>query len=101
VTHKHLHPWMTCLFVSPQHRRKGVGHKLIEHLTAMAGSVLFSKPQEQPQHIYLWTETHRAMYEKMGWVFLEKADANFIMKLLLTAPDHNHSLPFDQKQIDV
>ena len=35
-SHTHLRPWVSCLWVAPHHRRRGLGRRLMEHAVRLA-----------------------------------------------------------------
>lgn len=62
-----LTPWMACLFVVPEHRRKGVGGLLVRcvHLAAHAQGV---------PRVFLWAESNAScvgLYKRHGWTVRE------------------------------
>lgn len=60
-----LYPWMACLYVKEEFRHYGIGTLLQNKVMEVAKQLGYS-------HIYLITN-HDNLYEKNGWLFLEKA----------------------------
>jgi N-acetylglutamate synthase-like GNAT family acetyltransferase len=60
-----LFPWLSCLYVSEDFRRKRIGNELITFVINKAKKMGFSK-------LYLMTK-HTGLYEKRGWTFMEEA----------------------------
>lgn len=58
-----LGPWLSCLFVLPKYRSKGIGQALQAALLQTAKKAGFKK-------VYLMTDL-KGYYEKAGWKFLE------------------------------
>jgi len=68
-TRKQWVPWLAALYVHvyPAHRSRGVASILIQHATRAA----------QMMHIprlYLYTQTARGLYERLGWRLIEETD---------------------------
>ncbi len=59
LSHSHLNPWLTCLYVVPMHRGKGYGRRLMEHAIK----------QTQIDRLYLWCyeQSMLTWYVKYGW----------------------------------
>lgn len=57
---EHLSPWIASVFVSPEHRGKGVGKALVQRALSDAQS-LGASP------VYLFTAGQAEFYEQMGW----------------------------------
>jgi predicted N-acetyltransferase YhbS len=62
-SHRELSPWLAGTLVHPSHRRKGVGRKLVRHVVERAAEF-------GVRTLYLYTETARPFYEKLGWSHL-------------------------------
>jgi predicted N-acetyltransferase YhbS len=64
-TRKDLKPWLASFFVSEEHRRKGIGEKLV--------SKLLEKVKEMGyDSIYLRTEHTSEYYKKRNWKFISQ-----------------------------
>lgn len=60
-----LTPWLASVFVSPEHREKGIGKKLVLHV------------MQQAKHngimtLYLFTPDKALFYENLGWEIINK-----------------------------
>jgi predicted N-acetyltransferase YhbS len=65
-THPHFFPWLAGVFVSPAHRRRGVGRALSEHVTREARLLGFST-------LYLYTPSAEGFYARFDWSAVERA----------------------------
>jgi GNAT superfamily N-acetyltransferase len=59
-THMDLMPWLAGLYVKPSMRGKGIGSALTQH-------AVYSAARMGVNCLYLYTESARDMYEKLGW----------------------------------
>lgn len=60
-----LHPWLAGLFVWPEHRRNGIGTRLVRSLEAHAADLGFRR-------LYLYTESAESFYLRLGWETIER-----------------------------
>jgi GNAT superfamily N-acetyltransferase len=58
---KDLSPWISGVFVVPEHRGKGVGGLLVKRLEQIAGDFGFKK-------LYLYTFDKERFYTNLGWI---------------------------------
>jgi|GEM_PF-2667731 len=58
-------PWLDFVFVSEEHRGKGIAKMLVEAVCRYAKGQGFSK-------LYLLTASHAALYQKLGFTFLSE-----------------------------
>lgn len=71
VSHSHLSPWLSALYVLPQYRRRGIAESLIHTVTSYAH-------EQGNSQLYLFAD-HRNLfylsgyYSARGWSFCEKA----------------------------
>ena len=63
-------PWLGTLFVNPEHRKKQVGERLVEHVKQ------FAKAQGH-EYLYLRTEQASEYYKRLGWELVETTKDNF------------------------
>ena len=63
--HDHLTPWLSGVFVLPEYQRRGVGTALCRHVEACAVQMGYRK-------LYLFTLDQQALYERLGWLHLDK-----------------------------
>ncbi len=66
ITHVHLSPWLSSVYVSPDHRKQGVGSALVQHVVQQAASIGIAK-------VYLFTPNSEALYARLGWSLVEYA----------------------------
>lgn len=64
-THMEYSPWLASVFVPPDHRRRGVGSKLVSHTMAVARD-------NNLDTLYLFTPNRESFYRRLGWSTLEK-----------------------------
>lgn len=67
ITHPHLSPWLSSVYVSPDHRNKGVGSALVLHVVDQAMSLGIPR-------VYLFTPNSEALYARLGWKVVERAE---------------------------
>jgi GNAT superfamily N-acetyltransferase len=61
----HLTPWLSGVFVLPEHQRRGIGTALCRHVEAFAETIAHKT-------LYLFTLDQQTLYKRMGWRYLEK-----------------------------
>jgi GNAT superfamily N-acetyltransferase len=66
---EHLGPWLASLFVPPEHRRLGIGTRLVTHVMTTARRLSIER-------LHLFTADRVAWYESLGWIVLTTARAN-------------------------
>jgi predicted N-acetyltransferase YhbS len=69
LTHKHLTPWLSSVFVPPEQRGKGIASKLSLAAIAEAARLGFEK-------IHLFTPKNESLYARLGWNTFEHAAIN-------------------------
>lgn len=67
--YEHLNPWLASLLVLPEHRKKGVGVRLVREVEQRL--LLNGIPRA-----YVFTESARTFFEKLGWIFAESGTCN-------------------------
>lgn len=75
--HKELTPWLAGLYVHPDHRKKGIGSALVNHLVAKVQDI--GLPE-----LFLYTSNATVLYKKLGWrtiaeEFYEGEDVNVMV----------------------
>ncbi|WP_168195693.1 GNAT family N-acetyltransferase [Bradyrhizobium sp. NAS80.1] len=63
LTHKHLSPWLSSVFVPPEHRRQGVASALALAAASEAERLGFS---------YLFTPHSEPLYSRLGWATFDR-----------------------------
>jgi predicted N-acetyltransferase YhbS len=76
VTHTHLTPWLSSVFVPPQQRGKGIASKLSLAAITEAGRLGF-------ENIYLFTPKNESLYARLGWETFEHAAINGVPVCLM------------------
>ncbi len=66
-TRPELKPWLASVFVSPAHRRRGIGGILVQHICQEAAFRGFSQ-------LYLYTPDQERFYQRLGWRIFEKLE---------------------------
>ena len=61
--HRHLTPWLSGVAVIAPRRGEGLGTALVRHAVARAAAIGVPR-------LYLYTESARGFYERMGWQHL-------------------------------
>ena len=59
-THPEWNPWLASVYVSPAHRRRGVGERLCRRIVAEAARL-------QVPRLWLFTHDQAPLYARMGW----------------------------------
>ncbi|MFW5998870.1 MAG: GNAT family N-acetyltransferase [bacterium] len=59
-THKHLSPWLAAVFVDPEHRREGIGSRLVKRILKKADNLGYKT-------LYLFTPDMMNFYRQLGW----------------------------------
>ena len=60
----HLTPWLGSLFVATPYQKQGIGYQLIQQIEQIAAKMGY-------QHLYLFTWTAQAYYQKQGWTVID------------------------------
>ncbi|BBB61986.1 N-acetyltransferase GCN5 [Undibacterium sp. KW1] len=66
LTHKHLTPWLSAVFVPAQFRGKGIASALSLRAAEEARSMGFDQ-------LYLFTPRNESLYARLGWQTIENA----------------------------
>jgi N-acetylglutamate synthase-like GNAT family acetyltransferase len=69
LTHKHLSPWLSSVFVPPEHRGKGIASTLALAAASEANRLGFNA-------IYLFTPRNEALYSRLGWATFDRVVLN-------------------------
>ena len=59
-THKHLSPWLAAVYVAPEHRREGIGTRLVQRVLKKAQNMGYTT-------LYLYTPDMMDFYKQLGW----------------------------------
>ncbi|MBK5968607.1 MULTISPECIES: GNAT family N-acetyltransferase [Thiorhodovibrio] len=64
---QNLHPWLSSVYVPPNHRHKGIGRQLCQAIVDVSRELSFQK-------IYLFTPNKTDFYAHLGWIRLEELE---------------------------
>jgi N-acetylglutamate synthase-like GNAT family acetyltransferase len=88
ITHQHLSPWLSSVYVGPAHRGSGIASALVGRVERAAMEMGFEK-------IYLFTPSSEKLYAGLGWKLVEYSSHHglkiAIMSKSLTAADAGES----------
>ena len=76
ITHQHLTPWLSSVYVPEEHRGKGVASALSLRAASEAARLGFDR-------IYLFTPRSEALYARIGWRTFERIDYNGVALTLM------------------
>ncbi len=76
ITHKHLTPWLSAVYVPAEHRGGGIASALSLRAVAEAARLGHEK-------LYLFTPRNETLYARMGWRTFEKTDHNGVTLTLM------------------
>jgi predicted N-acetyltransferase YhbS len=77
LTHKHLTPWLSSVFVPPTQRGRGIASKLALAAISEADRLGFEK-------IFLFTPKSEALYARLGWETFEQTAINDVPVCLMS-----------------
>ena len=69
LTHQHLSPWLSSVFVPAEHRGKEIASKLALAAVSEANRLGFGA-------IYLFTPRNESLYARLGWATFDRAELN-------------------------
>ena len=64
ITHQHLLPWLSSVYVDPQYRGGGIASMLVKEVERAAADIGSEK-------IYLFTPSSERLYASLGWELME------------------------------
>ncbi len=67
ITHKHLTPWLSSVYVPDEHRGKGIASALSLRAVDEAAKLGFDR-------LYLFTPHSETMYARLGWKAFERIE---------------------------
>ncbi|MGZ3237494.1 MAG: GNAT family N-acetyltransferase [Burkholderiaceae bacterium] len=67
ITHQHLSPWLSSVYVAPKFRKQGIGSALTQHLLQESANIGIEK-------VYLFTPNAEALYASLGWSVMEYSE---------------------------
>lgn len=74
--HENLNPWLASLLVLPGHRGEGTGSRLVQEAEALLA-------RNGVSTAYLFTESARPFFERLGWRDMERTFCNGLPVFLL------------------
>ena len=79
ITHSHLTPWLSSVYVPEEQRGKGLASALSLRAESEAARLGFDR-------IYLFTPRSEALYARIGWRTFERIDLNGVALTLMERP---------------
>jgi GNAT superfamily N-acetyltransferase len=76
VTHAHLTPWLSSVYVPDELRGRGIASALSLHAVGKAAALGFDR-------LYLFTPRSEALYARIGWVTFDRIDHNGVALMLM------------------
>ena len=76
ITHQHLTPWLSSVYVPREYRGKGVASALSLRAASEAARLGFDR-------IYLFTPRSEALYGRIGWRTFDRIDYNGVALTLM------------------
>jgi N-acetylglutamate synthase-like GNAT family acetyltransferase len=67
ITHQHLSPWLSSVYVAPEFRNRGIGSALTQHILREAANIGMDE-------IYLFTPNAESLYASLGWKTIEYSE---------------------------
>lgn len=67
ITHPHLSPWLSSVYVASEYRGAGIASSLTRHVVEAAAVLEIDK-------LYLFTPKSEALYARLGWTTIEYTD---------------------------
>jgi len=64
ITHPHLSPWLSSVYVDPQHRGRGIASALVGRVERAAAGM-------GSDRIHLFTPSSEKLYASLGWELME------------------------------
>jgi GNAT superfamily N-acetyltransferase len=64
ITHQHLSPWLSSVYVDPPYRGRGIA-------SALVGRVERAAARMGSKNIYLFTPSSEKLYASLGWELME------------------------------
>jgi GNAT superfamily N-acetyltransferase len=83
-THRELSPWLASVYVAPAARGRGVASALVRRVVGQAAAMGVMR-------LYLFTESARGLYEKLGWQMIaeEHFQGHLVTIMAIDPADEN------------
>lgn len=69
-------PWLASVFVSPEHRAKGIGSTLVTHVMSFA-------KKNGTNTLYLFTTDREHFYKRLGWSTIHIEPFNVVQAIIM------------------
>lgn len=69
LTHRHLSPWLSMVYVAPEHRGQGVASALAQRAAAECARLGFAE-------LHLFTPRSESLYARLGWETFDRTLIN-------------------------
>lgn len=79
LTHQHLTPWLSSVYVPPEQRGRGVASALSLRASAEAAQLGYEK-------IYLFTPSSENLYSRLGWTTFDTVSHNGVRLSIMSRP---------------
>jgi GNAT superfamily N-acetyltransferase len=66
LTHGHLGPWLSAVYVAPEQRRRGIASALVERAVEECAGLGIGE-------LFLFTPRNESLYARLGWVAWDRA----------------------------
>lgn len=76
ITHQHLTPWLSSVFVVPAYRNRGIASALTQRIASEAGRFGFSR-------LYLFTPHNESLYANLGWQTIDSAQLEQVSAVVM------------------
>lgn len=76
VTHTHLTPWLSSVYVPDELRGRGIASALSLHAVGAAAALGYDR-------LYLFTPRSEALYARIGWITFDRIDHNSVTLTLM------------------
>lgn len=79
LTHQHLTPWLSSVYVPPEQRGRGIASMLSLRACAEAAQLGYEK-------IYLFTPSSESLYSRLGWKTFDTVSHNGVQLAIMSRP---------------
>jgi predicted N-acetyltransferase YhbS len=79
ITHQHLTPWLSAVYVPSQYRGRGVASALCQRAVTEVARLGYGK-------LYLFTPHNETLYARLGWRAFGRAEHNGLAIVLMERP---------------
>ena len=86
ITHKHLTPWLSSVYVPDEHRGRGIASALSLRAIVETAKLGFER-------LYLFTPRSESLYARIGWKTFERIEHNGTPLALMERPVSSAAAP--------